>query len=90
MRSSSSSWAQDLHASEQAIGLFPVVLGVGVVVGSLLGGMLAKRIGLVRIFWGIDLPVGIAAIVLSRQTALIPGLIAPFWWAFPTARSMWR
>lgn len=70
--------AQDLHASEQAIGLFPVVLGVGVVLGSLLGGMLAKHIGLVRIFWGSIILVGIAAIVLSRQTALIPGLICAF------------
>ncbi len=70
--------AQDLHASEQMIGLFPVVLGVGAVLGSLLGGVLAKRIGLVRIFWGSVVVVGIAAIVLSRQTALIPGLVCAF------------
>ncbi|HEX5547028.1 MAG TPA: MFS transporter, partial [Ktedonobacterales bacterium] len=70
--------AQDLHASEQVIGLFPVVLGVGAVLGSLLGGVLAKRIGLVRIFWGSVVVVGIVAIVLSRQTELIPGLICAF------------
>ncbi len=70
--------AQDLHASQQAIGLFPVLLGVGAVLGSLLGGMLAKRIGLVRIFWGSIILVGIAAIALSRQTALIPGLVCAF------------
>ena len=30
--------AEDLHASEAAIGAFPVVLGVGLVLGALLGG----------------------------------------------------
>jgi MFS family permease len=70
--------ARDLHASEQAIGLFPVVLGVGAVLGSLLGGVVAKRIGLVRIFWGSIVLVGIAAIALSRQTALVPGLVCAF------------
>lgn len=75
--------AQDLHASEQAIGLFPVVLGVGAVLGSLLGGVLAKRIGLTRIFWGSVIVVGIAAIALSRQTALIPGLICAFFVGIP-------
>jgi MFS family permease len=70
--------AQDLHAPQAAIGLFPVVLGVGAVLGSLLGGMLAKRIGLVRIFWGSVVLAGIAAIVVSRQTALAPGLVGAF------------
>jgi len=48
------------------------------VLGSLLGGVLAKRIGLARIFWGSIVLVGIAAIALSRQTALIPGLVCAF------------
>jgi MFS family permease len=70
--------AQDLHASQAAIGAFPVALGVGAVLGSLLGGMLAKRIGLIRIFWASIFLAGIAAIALSRQTALIPGLVCAF------------
>lgn len=70
--------AQDLHAPQTAIGLFPVVLGVGAVLGSLLGGVLAKRIGLMRIFWGSIVLAGLAAILLSRQTALIPGLVCAF------------
>lgn len=70
--------AQDWHASEAAIGAFPVVLGIGMVIGSLLGGVLAKRIGLTRIFWISITLLGIAAIALSRQTALIPGLICGF------------
>jgi MFS family permease len=70
--------AQDWHASEAAIGAFPVVLGIGMVIGSLLGGVLAKRIGLTRIFWISITLLGVAAIALSRQTALIPGLICGF------------
>ena len=70
--------AQDLHASQAAIGAFPVVLGVGLVVGSLLGGVLAKRVGLTRIFWVSIVLAGIAAIALSRQSSLIPGLVCAF------------
>lgn len=75
--------AQDLHASQAAIGTFPVVLGVGLVVGSLLGGALAKRIGLTRIFWIAVLLVGVAAIALSRQTSLVPGLVVGFLLGIP-------
>lgn len=69
---------QDLHAPQAAIGSFPVVLGVGLVLGSLLGSVLTKRIGLTRIFWLSIILVGIAAIALSLQTSLIPGLITAF------------
>lgn len=70
--------AQDLHASESAVGAFPVVLGVGLVVGSILGGSIAKRVGLARSFWVSVVLMGIAGIALARQSALIPGLICAF------------
>jgi len=69
---------QDLHASEAAIGVFPVVLGVGLVLGSILGGALARRVGLTRIFWLSMFLLGIGAIALSRQTALVPALVCAF------------
>lgn len=69
---------QDLHAEQSTIGAFPVVLGVGMVLGSILGGVLAKRVGLTRIFWISIVLIGFAAMALSLQTSLIPGLICAF------------
>src|SRR5579883_1303231 len=60
--------AQTLHAPKEAIGIFPVMLGLGLVVGSLCGGSLAKRVGLIRIYWMSIILLGIFAIALSRQT----------------------
>lgn len=70
--------SQDLHAPKEAIGIFPIVLGLGLLVGSILGGALAKRVGLTRLFWLAIVMLGIAAIALSRQTSLMPGLVCGF------------
>ncbi|MBA3825860.1 MAG: MFS transporter [Ktedonobacterales bacterium] len=69
---------QNLHAPPEAIGVFPVILGLGLVIGSILGGTLAKRIGVIRTFWLSMLLIGVAAIALSRQTTLLPGTILGF------------
>lgn len=68
----------DLHAPQAAIGVFPVVLGIGLAIGSILGGAIARRVGLTRIFWISVLLTGICAIALSRQTSLVPGLVCGF------------
>jgi MFS family permease len=70
--------SQDLHASQSAVGAFPVALGVGMVLGSILGGALANRVGLTRLFWVSIIVVGFAAIALALQTSLIPGIICGF------------
>jgi predicted MFS family arabinose efflux permease len=70
--------SQTLHAPKEAIGIFPVVLGLGLLVGSLLSGGLVKRVGLTRIFWLSIILLGVFAIALSRQTSLIPGLVFGF------------
>jgi MFS family permease len=69
---------QNLHTPQAAIGLFPVVLGAGLVLGSVLGGALARRVGLIRIFWISIFLTGLASIGLSRQVALLPGLVFGF------------
>jgi MFS family permease len=70
--------ANNLHAPKEAIGVFPVVLGAGLVLGSILGAPLARIVGLTRIFWSSILLIGVFAIVLARQTAFVPGLIFGF------------
>ncbi len=70
--------SQTLHAPREAIGVFPVVIGAGLVLGSIIGGGLARRVGLTRIFWVSVILIGIFAIALSRQASLAPGLIFGF------------
>ena len=74
---------QDLHAPQAAVGAFPVALGVGLVLGSILGAPLSRRVGLTRIFWISIFLMGIAAIALSRQTALAPALFIAFLLGIP-------
>jgi MFS family permease len=68
----------DLHAPPEAIGVFPVVLGVGLAVGSMLGGAIARRVGLTQILWVSVVLTGVGAIALSRQTSLMPALVCGF------------
>jgi MFS family permease len=75
--------SQDLHAPRAAIGIFPVVLGLGLVLGSILGSALARRIGLTRIFWIAVILMGIFAVVLSRQTTFALALVFGFLFGVP-------
>ncbi|HEU5442033.1 MAG TPA: MFS transporter [Ktedonobacterales bacterium] len=75
--------SEDLHAPAAAIGVFPVALGVGLVLGSILGGALARRVGLTRIFWISVVLLGICAITLSRQTSLAAALVLAFLLGIP-------
>lgn len=70
--------AQNLHAPQAAIGIFPVVLGMGMVIGSILGGTLARRVGLTRVFWVSIILMGIMAVALSRQVDFVPALVFGF------------
>ena len=54
------------------------MLGVGLAIGSILGGATARSVGLTRIFWISVLLTGVCAIALSRQTSLVPGLVCGF------------
>ncbi len=73
----------DLHTPQEAVGIFPAILGVGLVVGSSLGGVLAGRVGLARIFWVSILLIGIALITLSRQTEYAWALVVAFLLGIP-------
>jgi len=64
----------DPKARARAIGVWGAVLGISMVLGPLVGGTLTQAVGWRSIFW-INLPIGIAAIVLAQR--FVPESKAP-------------
>ncbi len=58
----------------QAIGVWAAVVGVAMALGPVLGGILVTSVGWRSIFW-INIPVGVAAVILARR--YIPESKAP-------------
>ncbi len=56
----------DPKARAKAIGVWGAVIGVSMVAGPLVGGTLTQAVGWRSIFW-INLPIGIAAILLAQR-----------------------
>ncbi len=64
----------DPKARAKAIGVWGAVLGISMVLGPLVGGTLTQASGWRSVFW-INLPIGIAAIVLAQR--FVPESKAP-------------
>lgn len=60
---------QNLHASTAMYGFIGGVMGLGTIVGAIVIGMLAQRVGLARTLWLSMFAFGIVVIVLSRVTS---------------------
>ena len=69
---------RNLHAPVNLYGFLETAQGTGAIVGAVLAGMLAQRLGLVRVFTGSLLIVGVSVLVYSRLTSFIPALIIIF------------
>jgi MFS family permease len=67
---------QDLHAAAGLYGVMGAAAAAGSLVGALLAGALAQRIGLARYFWISILLTGVLFLVYARMTAFVPGVIA--------------
>lgn len=65
---------QNLHASPQGYGFLNSAYGAGAIVGALLSGLLAQRVGLVRTFWLSLLLAGLALLLYARLTSFVPAL----------------
>jgi MFS family permease len=65
---------QNLHASPALYGVIGPAFGSGSIVGALLAGQLAPRLGVSRTFALSMLGVGLALIALAQQTSLVPAL----------------
>ena len=58
----------NLHASENLYGLITGVMGVGLIVGAILAGAFAQKIGLTRTIWISLLALAIAVLAYARMT----------------------
>lgn len=65
---------QSLHATPALYGLVGPAFGGGSIVGALLAGKIAPRLGIAQTFIYSLLGVGLAIVLLSRQTSLLPAL----------------
>lgn len=65
----------NLHAPVNLFGFLATAQGVGAIVGSLLAGMFASRIGLVRMLTSSLLIAGVGILIYSRLTSFVPALI---------------
>ncbi len=66
---------QSLRASPTLYGFVGLAFGGGSIIGALLTGWIAPRLGVARTFIYALFGVGFAVVLLSRQTSLIPALI---------------
>jgi MFS family permease len=66
---------QNLHASTHLYGFLGAAVGVGSVVGALVAGLVAQRIGIGRLFWLSAIAAGIMIIIYARVTSIFPALV---------------
>jgi MFS family permease len=66
---------RNLHAPARFFSLTTTALGVGGIIGAVLAGLFAVRLGVVRTFWLSIVALGIIVLVYSRQTSFGPALV---------------
>jgi MFS family permease len=67
-----------LNQNPSLYGFVGAVSGAGILVGSVLGGLYAQRIGLTRVLWLSLFLIGVGIILFSRMTVLLPALLLLF------------
>ena len=76
---------QNLHVPASLYGTLDTALGLGALLGALLVGLIAARLGSVRIFWLGLLLVGALLLLLARLTSFPLALVATFLLGIPLA-----
>jgi MFS family permease len=66
---------QNLHAPASAYGYLQAAAGGGIIAGSILASVFARRIGIARMAWLSIVLVGALLLVYARLTSLVPALI---------------
>ena len=65
----------NLHAPVNLFGFLETAQGAGAILGAILAGMLAQRLGLERVLTGSPLIVGVSVLIYSRLTSFVPAFI---------------
>jgi MFS family permease len=73
----------NLHAAPKLLGLVSMAFGLGAIAGALLSGRLVKLISARNLIWAGMIAGGVLFGVYSRQSSLVPGLIAIFVFMIP-------
>jgi MFS family permease len=77
----------NLHAAPAAYGVLGGAFGVGSILGALLAGPLAVRIGLARLYSYSMIAVGVIVVVYSRLTSIGPAVVLFAIFGIPNAAS---
>ena len=75
----------NLHTSANLYGFIGAAMGVGVLIGALLTGRFAGRIGLNRMYWGSLLSFAVLLLIYARLTSFPAALVVLFVVGFPQA-----
>lgn len=75
----------NLNTSANLYGFMAAAMGVGVLVGALLAGRFAGRLGLNRMYWGSLLAFGVLLLIYARLTSFGAALAVLFVVGFPQA-----
>lgn len=75
--------SQRLHANPNVYGYLTAVSGVGVLIGAICGGLLAKRIQARRMVAGSILVMGIGLAIYALQTQFGLAMVLAFWLSMP-------
>lgn len=62
----------NLHTTPAFLGLMATAQGIGMLLGAVLAGAFAERIGVIRVFWGGLILVGVFLLAYSRLTSFWP------------------
>ncbi len=69
---------RNLHAPAELYGVLGAAQGAGMILGAVVASVIAQRVGLTRMIWGVLLVVGVLIGVYARMDSFVPGVVVIF------------